>query len=586
MGERPQPSPQPNSPAARPSLPPLQLPTPLLLPLQPGPGARSACALPRPCPAFHVTLPSLSLRNSRSTATIGQKTSSPRPINADLSPPCYWVEQNKNRAKLARDASRRLQGLRCCVGAGGPGTWTSGGGGPREPDNLSDSLFSGDEENAGTEEIKNEINGNWISASSINEARINAKAKRRLRKNSSRDSGRGDSVSDNGSEGLRSGVTVPTSPKGRLLDRRSRSGKGRGLPKKGGAGGKGVWGTPGQVYDVEEVDVKDPNYDDDQENCVYETVVLPLDETAFEKTLTPIIQEYFEHGDTNEVAEMLRDLNLGEMKSGVPVLAVSLALEGKASHREMTSKLLSDLCGTVMSTNDVEKSFDKLLKDLPELALDTPRAPQLVGQFIARAVGDGILCNTYIDSYKGTVDCVQARAALDKATVLLSMSKGGKRKDSVWGSGGGQQSLNHLVKEIDMLLKEYLLSGDISEAEHCLKELEVPHFHHELVYEAIVMVLESTGESTFKMILDLLKSLWKSSTITLDQMKRGYERIYNEIPDINLDVPHSYSVLERFVEECFQAGIISRQLRDLCPSRGRKRFVSEGDGGRLKPESY
>ncbi|XP_058553739.1 programmed cell death protein 4 isoform X2 [Neofelis nebulosa] len=386
---------------------------------------------------------------------------------------------------------------------------------PTDPDNLSDSLFSGDEENAGNEEIKNEINGNWISASSINEARINAKAKRRLRKNSSRDSGRGDSVSDNGSEALRSGVTVPTSPKGRLLDRRSRSGKGRGLPKKGGAGGKGVWGTPGQVYDVEEVDVKDPNYDDDQENCVYETVVLPLDETAFEKTLTPIIQEYFEHGDTNEVAEMLRDLNLGEMKSGVPVLAVSLALEGKASHREMTSKLLSDLCGTVMSTNDVEKSFDKLLKDLPELALDTPRAPQ-----------------------------------------------------------------------IDMLLKEYLLSGDISEAEHCLKELEVPHFHHELVYEAIVMVLESTGESAFKMILNLLKSLWKSSTITLDQMKRGYERIYNEIPDINLDVPHSYSVLEQFVEECFQAGIISKQLRDLCPSRGRKRFVSEGDGGRLKPESY
>ncbi|XP_074238973.1 programmed cell death protein 4 isoform X2 [Saimiri boliviensis] len=441
-------------------------------------------------------------------------------------------------------------------------------------------------ENTGTEEIKNEINGNWISASSINEARINAKAKRRLRKNSSRDSGRGDSVSDNGSDALRSGVTVPTSPKGRLLDRRSRSGKGRGLPKKGGAGGKGVWGTPGQVYDVEEVDVKDPNYDDDQENCVYETVVLPLDERAFEKTLTPIIQEYFEHGDTNEVAEMLRDLNLGEMKSGVPVLAVSLALEGKASHREMTSKLLSDLCGTVMSTSDVEKSFDKLLKDLPELALDTPRAPQLVGQFIARAVGDGILCNTYIDSYKGTVDCVQARAALDKATVLLSMSKGGKRKDNVWGSGGGQQSVNHLVKEIDMLLKEYLLSGDISEAEHCLKELEVPHFHHELVYEAIIMVLESTGESTFKMILDLLKSLWMSSAITVDQMKRGYERIYNEIPDINLDVPHSYSVLERFVEECFQAGIISKQLRDLCPSRGRKRFVSEGDGGRLKPESY
>lgn len=34
------------------------------------------------------------------------------------------------------------------------------------------------------------------------------------------------------------------------------------------------------------------------------------------------------------------------------------------------------------------------------------------------------------------------------------------------------------------------------------------------------MVLESTGEKTFKMVLDLLKSLWKSSVITVDQMKR------------------------------------------------------------------
>lgn len=39
-----------------------------------------------------------------------------------------------------------------------------------------------------------------------------------------------------------------------------------------------------------------------QENCVYETVVPPLDERDFEKTVTPIVQEYFEHGDTNEVA--------------------------------------------------------------------------------------------------------------------------------------------------------------------------------------------------------------------------------------------------------------------------------------------
>ena len=39
-----------------------------------------------------------------------------------------------------------------------------------------------------------------------------------------------------------------------------------------------------------------------QESCVYEALVPPLEEEDFEKTLTPIVQEYFEHGDTNEVA--------------------------------------------------------------------------------------------------------------------------------------------------------------------------------------------------------------------------------------------------------------------------------------------
>ncbi|KAG8432006.1 hypothetical protein GDO86_020506 [Hymenochirus boettgeri] len=447
-----------------------------------------------------------------------------------------------------------------------------------ETEALNDSPFY--EEQRGKE--KNEDVDCPIST--INEAKLNAKAMRRFRKNSSRDSGRGDSVSDNGE--IARGV-LPTSPKAKNMDRKSRAGKGRGLPKKGGAGGKGVWGAPGQIYGEEKVDIKDPNYDEDQESCVYETTVLPIDEKTFEKSITPIVQEYFEHGDTNEVAEMLRDLNLGEMKCGLPVLAVSLALEGKASHREMTSKLLSDLCGTVLSTEDVETSFDKLLQELPELVLDTPRAPQLVGQFIARAVGDGILSKTYIEGYKGTVDCVQARAALDRATVLLGLTKAGRRRiDSVWGSGGGQQPVKNLVKEIDMLLKEFVLSGDVAEAERCLQELEVPHFHHELVYEGILMVLEATGDSTFQMMLSLLGALWKSGVITLDQMKRGYERIYQEIPDINLDVPNAYSILERFVEEGYKSGIIPKQIRMQCPSRGRKRFVSEGDGGRLKSESY
>lgn len=54
---------------------------------------------PSPAPTFHVSLPLALPRSlgSSSAATIGYRTSSSRPINATPSPPCYWVEQNKNK---------------------------------------------------------------------------------------------------------------------------------------------------------------------------------------------------------------------------------------------------------------------------------------------------------------------------------------------------------------------------------------------------------------------------------------------------------------------------------------------------------
>ena len=45
--------------------------------------------------------------------------------------------------------------------------------------------------------------------------------------------------------------------------RRSRNGYGRGLPKKGGAGGKGVWGAPGSELLETYEDINDPNFDNE-----------------------------------------------------------------------------------------------------------------------------------------------------------------------------------------------------------------------------------------------------------------------------------------------------------------------------------
>lgn len=77
------------------------------------------------------------------------------------------------------------------------------------------------------------------------------------------------------------------------------------------------------------------------------------------------------------------------------------------------------------------------------------------------------------------------RAALHRAETLLSMKHGLVRLDNVWGVGGGLRPVKYLVRQMNLLLQEYLSSSDIHEATRCLVELEVPHFHHELVYEVL-----------------------------------------------------------------------------------------------------
>ena len=83
------------------------------------------------------------------------------------------------------------------------------------------------------------------------------------------------------------------------------------------------------------------------------------------------------------------------------------------------------------------------------------------------------------------------------------------RLDNVWGVGGGIRPVKYLVKQMVLLLKEYLCSCDVAEASRCLLDLEVPHFHHELVFEAVYMVIESMHEKTEEAMCKLLSSLFR-----------------------------------------------------------------------------
>ena len=85
-------------------------------------------------------------------------------------------------------------------------------------------------------------------------------------------------------------------------------------------------------------------------------------------------------------------------------MLVTVALEEKAANRELASILLSDLFGHVINARDITLGLDAVLSQLAELSLDTPDAPIVVGNFIARCVADDCLPPAFLTNHNDITD--------------------------------------------------------------------------------------------------------------------------------------------------------------------------------------
>lgn len=167
--------------------------------------------------------------------------------------------------------------------------------------------------------------------------RIKKKAKRLTRQNSRGNSvgngiginGSASATNTNGENGLPINLITVSNyvvPQRRWKNsRRSRNSHGRGLPKKGGAGGKGVWGKLGsELLEEEYEDQNDPNYDSEtnDRNIELKEVIPELTPEEFFKMAEPIILEYFDTQDTHEVAALLDEILTGQLRPYVTAVAI------------------------------------------------------------------------------------------------------------------------------------------------------------------------------------------------------------------------------------------------------------------------
>lgn len=146
------------------------------------------------------------------------------------------------------------------------------------------------------------------------------------------------------------------------------------------------------------------------------------------------------------------------------------------------------------------------MSNLPDLIIDIPEAAIWLGNFIGRAIADDCIPPKYVTSPENVDETNQnALIALKRADTLLSLKSGWTHLDNIWGSAGPHRPVKNITKQMTLLLNEYLSSRDFAEAQRCLRELNVPHYHHEFVYEAILMALESVSQQTEEAMCTLLK---------------------------------------------------------------------------------
>jgi len=339
-------------------------------------------------------------------------------------------------------------------------------------------------------------------------------------------------------------------------DRKSRMGKGSGRAKKGGAGGKFVWGTLIDDEQVDPVDEQDPNYDSSDGLVIFNSTSA-VNLSNYKSAVQAIVIEYFNSGDISEANRCLTDFNMPQYTHWFVKHLIRTAMGLKDREREMASVLLSSLYGDLLTVDQVTQGFDSLIDCLDDLMLDVPNAPQLLALFMGRAIVDDVLPPSYVGQIAsgGSPHVAEVRQTCEGH---LTARHASERLLRCWGSGAGLL-LDETKSSIKNLLAEFKESGDIEEARRCIMSLGVPFYLHELVKQAVTMAMEDAASQA--PVLRLLGQLAESGELSQTQISKGFLRVIGSLDDTELDCPNARQALSNIMSDGCAQGWLEKEIR-------------------------
>ncbi|KAG6408496.1 hypothetical protein SASPL_131509 [Salvia splendens] len=343
------------------------------------------------------------------------------------------------------------------------------------------------------------------------------------------------------------------------------------IPKKvnRGSGGKGTWGGLLDMEGGHVDDPNDPNYISDKDDAKLSTRTDEQFE-EFRKKATIMVEEYFDNDDVTSTANELREIDMPGYYFYFVKKLVSIAMDRRDKEKEMASILLSSLYGDVIDPKQVYKGFQKLVQSADDLVVDIPDVVDVLAMFIARAIVDDILPPSFLTKTMAYLSKDSKAVGVIKRAEkgYLSAPLHAEIIERCWG-GSKNKTVEDFKAKINDLLVEYVVSGDVREARRCIKDLHVPHFHHEIVKRAILMAMEKRQAEG--RLLELLKRTCEEGLINSSQISKGFSRIIDSVDDLSLDIPNAKVLLQSLISKAASEGWLSASsLRSLSLIPGRQ----------------
>mgnify|MGYP002834929328 CR=1 FL=1 len=111
------------------------------------------------------------------------------------------------------------------------------------------------------------------------------------------------------------------------------------------------------------------------------------------------------------------------------------------------------------------------------------------------------------------------------------------------------------------LWQECVISGEIEEAVRCVRELEAPSYHHEVVKRAVSASIVDGGPREFELCLSLTRKLTEIDVLTAEQLGLGCTRLVESIADLQLDYPRAPELLAQYLERCCTLQLLPQHER-------------------------